>query len=166
MFLKEHGIKEEKTCPYSSFQNGKAERHIGIVFSIMRKALYESRLPPGFWMEGIYWATYTHNRLPLSSRKDGKSPFQLRYGYRPNLSHLRPFGARGALTLEQPARNGKHLPSGVACIMLGYAYVNGQKGYRVCGCRQRILSLYPYTLPSIQCILQSLTAASTILICI
>ncbi len=131
MFLREHGIKEERSCPYSSFQNGKAERHIGIVFAMMRKALYESRLPPSFWLEGIYWAVYTHNRLPMSSRKDGKSPFELRYGYKPDLTHLRPFGARGALTLEQTSRNGKHLPTGVACIMIGYGYVSGQKGYRV-----------------------------------
>ena len=129
--LAKHGIKRERTCPGSSFQNGKAERTIGIIFAMMRKALYESRLPPTFWLEALRWATYTYNRLPLSHRKDEKSPYELRYKKRPDIMHLRPFGVRGSVTLTAPNRSGKHQPTGHPCIMVGYGYVDGQKGYRL-----------------------------------
>ena len=69
---------------------------------MMRKALYESRLPPTFWLEALQWATYTYNRLPLSHRKDEKSPYELRYKKRPDIMHLRPFGVRGSVTLTAP----------------------------------------------------------------
>ena len=68
--LANHGIVRERTCPASSSQNGKAERTIGILFAMMRKALYEARLPPSFWLEALQWAVYTYNRIPLSHRKD------------------------------------------------------------------------------------------------
>ena len=131
LLLSQHGIERERTCAGSSFQNGKAERHIGILFSMMRKALYESRMPASFWIEALHWAVYTHNRLPLSSRKDGKSPFQLRFGRLPNIGLLRPFGVRGSITLMKTSRNGKQEATGEPCILVGYGYVTGKKGYRV-----------------------------------
>ena len=129
--LAQHGIVRERTCPASSYQNGKAERTIGILFEMMRKALYESRLPPFLWLEALRWAVYTYNRIPLSNRKDGKSPFDLRYKKKPDISNLRPFGVRGGVTLTKPNRSGKHSATGHSCIMVGYGYVNGQKGYRL-----------------------------------
>ena len=44
--LHQHNIKRELTCPHTSHQNGKAERHIGILFSTVRTCLVDSRLPP------------------------------------------------------------------------------------------------------------------------
>ena len=129
--LSQHGIVRERTCPSSSYQNGKAERYIGILFSMMRKALFESRMPASFWLEALHWAVYTHNRLPLTSRKDQRSPFELRYGRQPDLGNLRPFGVRGTITMLRSSRNGKQQPTGEPCILLGYGYVTGQKGYRV-----------------------------------
>ena len=129
--LANHGIVRERTCPASSSQNGKAERTIGILFAMMRKALYEARLPPSFWLEALQWAVYTYNRIPLSHRKDGKSPYDLRYNKQPSVSNLRAFGVRGSVTLTAPNRAGKHMPTGHPCILVGYGYVDGQKGYRL-----------------------------------
>lgn len=130
--LNEFGIQRERTCAYSSYQNGKAERHIGILFAMMRKVMFESRLPPTFWVEALYWAVYTHNRLPLQRKDaDGKSPFELRYQRKPDIRTLRPFGVRGSVTIPVKLRSGKIKSYGKECIMVGYGYITGQKGYRV-----------------------------------
>jgi hypothetical protein len=40
-----HGVEHELTCAGTSHQNGKAERHIGILVSTMRTLLSDARLP-------------------------------------------------------------------------------------------------------------------------
>ena len=129
--LRHHGIKRELTCTETSYQNGKAERYIGVLFGMLRTFLHESRLPQQYWAEGLCTAAYVHNRLPLTTNPEGHSPFQLRHGKPPDLSFLRPFGSGCSIVLPKRHHRGKHLPKARHGVMVGYGYVRGQKGYRV-----------------------------------
>ena len=75
-----HGIEHELSCPGTSHQNGKAERHIGILFSTMRTLLSDARLPPSLWAEAMCCAVYVHNRTPGPS---GPSPLNFATAARP-----------------------------------------------------------------------------------
>ena len=124
------GIEHELTCAGTSHQNGKAERHIRILFSTMRTLLSDARLPPNMWAEAMCCATYVHNRTLGPS---GSTPFELRYGRAPAVSHLRPFGCSCTITVEPGSqeRPDKARPAAILGTLLGYGYVSGQKGYRI-----------------------------------
>ena len=68
--LRTLGIVSERTCPGTSHQNGKAERHIGILFASMRTLLADARLPAYLWAECLCYIVYVHNRTqdPVVSR--------------------------------------------------------------------------------------------------
>ena len=80
-----------------------------------------------FWADVAAYAAYTLNRTPS---EDKKSPFELRYGRKPKISHLRPFGNPCAVYRKRTVA-GKIQDAGVKGTFLGYGYVTGKKGYRV-----------------------------------
>jgi hypothetical protein len=62
-----HSIHIRFSCPYTSQQNGKAERVIRTVNDIARTLLFQASMPPKFWVESLHAATYLLNRLPTSA---------------------------------------------------------------------------------------------------
>jgi hypothetical protein len=126
--LAAHDIKREQTCRGTSFQVGLPERIIGVIFSKIRVYLYDAKLPTVFWAEGFATAIYNYNRTP---GRDGKSPFERRYGRAPKVGHLRPFGTSCAINIPTGDRKGKIVAAAIPGILLGYGYVDGKKGYRV-----------------------------------
>ena len=85
-------IMRELTCVGTSHQNGVAERPIGVVFAVARTIIIDACLPPRFWGETVIVAAYVRNRLPSSANANNRSPYEVRYGRRPDLRHLRLFG--------------------------------------------------------------------------
>ena len=65
-FCVDHGIIHQKNCPYTSSQNGVAERKHRILLDITHTLLYEMYVPHYFWSDAVITATYLHNRLPSS----------------------------------------------------------------------------------------------------
>ena len=63
-FLARHGIHLRMSCPYTSPQNGKAERALRTLNDITRTLLFQAHIPPSYWAEGLAAATYLHNRRP------------------------------------------------------------------------------------------------------
>ena len=63
-FFLTHGIQLRMSCPYTSAQNGKAERMIRTTNDIMCSLLFQASVPPHFWVEALHTATYLLNRLP------------------------------------------------------------------------------------------------------
>jgi hypothetical protein len=53
--------------PYTSPQNGKAERIIRSVNDVIRTLLIQASLPGRYWAEGLYTTTYMLNRLPTTA---------------------------------------------------------------------------------------------------
>jgi hypothetical protein len=87
------GITYEKTVPDSPNQNGVAERCNLTLASMARALLIDADLSDWFWPFAIQTAVHIKNRVPHSSLPPYKTPFELWFGYKPNLSHLRPFGS-------------------------------------------------------------------------
>ena len=127
--LDKHGIVRETTCANTSYQNEKAERRIRTVFDRVRTVLSDASLylSRGFWADAAVYTAYTLNRTPT---EEGKSPFELRYGRKPKVSHLRPFG-NPCVVYRKRSVAGKIQDAGVKGTFLGYDYVSGKKGYRV-----------------------------------
>jgi hypothetical protein len=111
------GIVKQKGLPYQHQHPGRAER---VHPSIMRRAramLLDSKLPSTYYAEAQLTAAYLHNRMVHGSAI--KTPFELVYGRRPDLSHLRPFGCIAYAHVAQERRS-KLAPAAERCRLLGY----------------------------------------------
>lgn len=85
------------------------------------------------WPETVLTGCYLINRLP-SSVFNGKCPFELIFGYDPNIFHLRSFGSlcfAKKLTRTDNFREKyeKCHEKYDKCVMIGYS--NGQKAYKL-----------------------------------
>jgi histone deacetylase 1/2 len=56
-----HGIRLRLSCPYTSAQNGKAERAIRTINDVTRTLLFQSSMPPPYWAEAVATATHLVN---------------------------------------------------------------------------------------------------------
>jgi hypothetical protein len=79
------------SCPYTSSQNGKAERMIHMTNDTIRTLLLQAHLPARFWAEGLHTSTYLLNRLP-STACPTPTPHQALFGTPPRYDHLHVFG--------------------------------------------------------------------------
>ena len=92
-FLKSKGfcIRHELTVPYSSAQNGVAERLNRTLMESARTMIRFARLPDSYCGEAVATAAYIRNRVPTRAFKERVSPYEKWYQRRPDLSHLRVF---------------------------------------------------------------------------
>nr|CAE05417.1 OSJNBa0035I04.5 [Oryza sativa Japonica Group]CAE05956.3 OSJNBb0088C09.15 [Oryza sativa Japonica Group] len=124
-FLAGRGSLLRLSCPYTSPQNGKAERMIRTLNNSIRTLLLQASMPPSYWAEGLATATYLLNRRPSSS-VNNSIPFQLLHRKIPNYSMLRVFGCLCYPNLSATAAH-KLAPYSAACVFLGYP--SSHKGY-------------------------------------
>jgi len=61
-FLAERGIVFRLTCPYTSQQNGRAERILCTLNDFVRTMLLHAAMPLSFWPDALNTATYLVNR--------------------------------------------------------------------------------------------------------
>jgi hypothetical protein len=122
------GITYEKMVPDSPSQNGVAERCNRTLVSMARAMIIDAKLPEWFWTFAIQAAVHIKNRVPHSALPAHKTPFELWFHYKPNLSHLHLFGAHctSRITL---ASGTKLSPRGEHGRHLGYA--KDARGYIV-----------------------------------
>ena len=132
-YCKDHGIIHEFTAPYSSAQNGLAERAICTTMDDVRTLLSDSGLGHSFWAEAAAYSIDTRNLIP-SRRHPGRIPLESFSGKRQDVSHLRAFGAK--CWAKIPTVNGAQITGGskldqrgVECRFLGYA--SGGGNYKV-----------------------------------
>jgi hypothetical protein len=120
-----HRILLQFSCPYTSPQNGKAERIIRIVNDIVRTLLFQASMPPKFWVEYLHTATHLLNRLPTKAIST-PCPFFALFSTPPTYSDLHTFGC---LCYPNTAATMPHKMShrSVACVFLGYA--SNHRGY-------------------------------------
>jgi transposase InsO family protein len=90
-FLSDHGVTLRLSCPYTSSQNGKAERSIRTVNDILHTLLEQASMPRSYWVEALHTATYVLNRRPCQPLQF-RTPYQLLFGCLPDYQHLRTFG--------------------------------------------------------------------------
>ena len=77
------------TAPYSPNQNGKAERRWQTVGDMPRCLLKQANLPNSFWVRAVDVAFYLTNRCLGCSLPPNKTPFELFYSRKPDLSNLK-----------------------------------------------------------------------------
>ena len=90
-FFDQHGMLFLLSCPHTSPQNGKVERHIKSINNIIRTLLAHASLPLSFWHHALEITTYLLNILPTKVL-GFMSPTQILYQCDPIYSELRVFG--------------------------------------------------------------------------
>jgi hypothetical protein len=153
-YFSTHGISLRLSWPYTSPQNGRAERLIRTTNYIVRTLLFQATLPPSFWVKALYTANHLHNIRP-SRAINHLTPHFLMYGTQPTYDHLRTFGCLCFPNVVPTARH-KLSPRSARCVFLGYP--REQKGYRCLDLTTRKVhisrhvvfneAIFPYTQPT------------------
>ena len=127
-FCKQRGIEHEFTVPYTSRQNGVAERKNRTIIGTVLSMLYDTGLPLNFWAEAVSTAVYLQNRSPTTILRD-VTPFERWYKKKPNVSNLKVFGCKGHVHVPVQRRKRKLDSRSIKCIFNGY--MSNGKGYKL-----------------------------------
>ncbi|WVZ91380.1 hypothetical protein U9M48_037560 [Paspalum notatum var. saurae] len=125
-FLTTNGTTYRFSCPYTSSQNGKAERALRTINYVLRTLLFQADLPPKYWVEALHAATYLINRRPCKPLQFD-TPYHALFGQQPDYSHLRVFGCLCYPNIASTAAH-KLAPKSTPCLFLGYPPEH--KGYK------------------------------------
>lgn len=125
-YLSTHGIALRLSCPYTSPQNGKAERTLRTLNDCTRTLLLHAGMPGPYWVEALNTATHIVNRRPCHTTGNA-TPFQFLFGTTPSYSQLRTFGC---LCFPNQAATAPHklAARSTPCALLGYS--TDHRGYR------------------------------------
>ncbi|KAE9107495.1 hypothetical protein PF010_g12242 [Phytophthora fragariae] len=126
-FCANHGIVHQTTTPYTPQQNGLAERMNRTIVERARSMLYYQQVDKCWWAEAVMTAVYITNRIPNTARGD-LTPYEVFWGKKPWLDHLRVFGSRGFMHIDKSIRT-KWDSKAHKIMLLGYA--DNAKAYRV-----------------------------------
>jgi hypothetical protein len=122
----DRGIEHLLTAPYTSAQNGHAERLHRTLLGKARAMRFACNAPTNLWDEFVVTAAYLTN-LTASSTIDGRTPHEVWFGHVPSLSHLREIGCRAFALIT--TNNPKIFQRSVPCVLIGYA--PHSKAYRL-----------------------------------
>ena len=125
-YLKEQGIRHQKTVPYCPQQNGVAESRNRLVTNMGMAMLADAGLPKSFWGEAASTAVHIQNRT--HSRATKTTPYKRWRGRKPDVSYFKVFGC-AAYALKPEQEQSKFSGKGERCVMLGYE--RNVKGYRL-----------------------------------
>ena len=126
-YLKQNGIRHERTVHKTPEQNGVAERMNRTIVETARCMLAEAKLPRKFWAEAVSTAVYLRNRSPTAA-VNGMTPFEALTGDKPCVGILRVFGCLAYVHVPKDERR-KFDSKSKRCILLGYG--SETKAYRL-----------------------------------
>ena len=106
-------------APYSLSQNGVAEQMNCTLVKLARIVHAAMDLPEYLWEEATAHAAYLRNRTYTSAVK-GSTPYQKWHGKRPNVAHLREFGAPVWVLLQGQKVPRKMLPKSQRRSLVGF----------------------------------------------
>jgi len=120
------GIVRRHTVRNRAQQNGSAENGNKVIGERITSLLSEANLPMQFWAEALIALTHIWNRCPTSALK-GKTPYELWFKLKPDVSHLRVWGCLAYVHIQKDKRKGfsPHMEKG---IFIGYP--DGYKGWK------------------------------------
>jgi hypothetical protein len=87
---------------------------------MVRAMLIDGDMPDFFWPLAAQAAIHIKNRVPHSAISEDKTPFELWFKRKPDLSHLRPFGCHVTVRKMNTDTLGKFEPRGEAGRFVGY----------------------------------------------
>ena len=121
-FLDNEGLEIQATAPYSPSQNGIAERMNRTLVELGRAMLKGQELPEFLWEYAIAHAAYLRNRAYTKFLKN-KTPYEKWNKSKPNVTHLREFGAPVWVLLQ-----GQNVPRKMLAKSKRRAYVGFDDG--------------------------------------
>lgn len=127
MYLKNFGIKIERTSIESPEMNSITERFNRTVIEGVRAMLHESGLQLRFWAEAVNAFVHISNRCE-HKLTDGLTPYEIWTGRKPSVRHFRAFGSLAYAYIPKSRRNKLNNRADIG-IFVGYASTT--KGYRV-----------------------------------
>src|SRR5277367_524644 len=74
--------------------NGISERLNRTLLERTRALLHSSKLPKNLWGEAVNHAVWLKNRTPTRALPDGKTPYEMLYGRKPDLRNLEEWGSK------------------------------------------------------------------------
>ncbi|KAL9224910.1 hypothetical protein vseg_000891 [Gypsophila vaccaria] len=107
-------------------QNARVERKHRHILNVGRALRFQGGLPIDFWGECVLTAAYLINRTPTRIL-EGKTPFELLFGRKADLSLLRVFGCLAYAKVLNPSD--KFASRSRRCIFVGYPF--GKKGWNL-----------------------------------
>src|SRR5947207_3082635 len=124
-YLKKEGIVHETTAPYSTEQNGVAERANRTIIERVKAIISEGKLDKRLWMELTQSVVYLKNRSQTKAVET--TPYEMWYGVKPSLSHIRILGSAAHILVPSEKRTKLDMNSHKG-ILVGYG---GKNQYRV-----------------------------------
>lgn len=125
--LQRNGIIQRLVMPYTPEQNGSSERENRTVVETARAMMHaHENISQKLWAEMICSANYILNRTG-PTQVEGTSPFELWYGKKPGLKHLRIIGSTCYVHVPKKQRT-KMDRKATKGILVGY---DQDDGYRV-----------------------------------
>lgn len=124
-FYKSEGIQAQFTAGYSPQQNGVAERRNRHLIEMARCMLLDAGMEKCYWPEAVNTAAYLQNVLPTTAVD--RTPFELWFGKKPDLSILRVFGCKAEVHVPKEKRT-KLSNKSKSLIFVGYSQKH--KAYR------------------------------------
>jgi transposase InsO family protein len=116
--LQKEGIIQRLTMPYTPQQNGCSERENRTVVETARAIMHaHGNIPQTLWAEIVRSANYILNRTGPSN-VPGTSPYELWYGKKPGLKHLRVIGSTCYVHVPKQTRK-KMDPKATKGILIG-----------------------------------------------
>jgi transposase InsO family protein len=102
-FLRSKGVAHQTTMPYTPEQNGKAERLNRTILERIRAMLTDAQLPDELWAEAAVTANFIRVRSPVSGKD--RTPWELFYGSKPDVSMMRAFGTKAYVHVPRAKRH-------------------------------------------------------------
>ena len=98
-YLAQEGIISQLSSHGTPQQNGVSERRNRTLLDMVRSMLSYSSLPESFWGYALETAAYILNLVP--SKSVSKTPTELWKGRKPNLNHIRIWGAPAHVLVQK-----------------------------------------------------------------
>lgn len=114
-YLRQAGIRVERSAPYEPQSNGRAERSNRTVLELIRANLHHACMPETFWAEALAYVIHTLNHT--ANAISPQSPLTSFTGLPRSVNHLRPFGCRAYAKVAPADKLSSRVKD---LIMLGY----------------------------------------------
>jgi transposase InsO family protein len=115
----EQGINIQMTALYSLSQNGVAERVNRTLVELVQAMICGQDLPEFLWEPAIVHAAYLRNRAYTRTLQD-KTPYEAWFKRKPDMTHLREFGAAVWVLLQGQHVEQKLLPQSKRRAYVGF----------------------------------------------
>ena len=121
VYCQETGILQQLSAPYTSQQNGAAERMNRTILERARTLILSGKIARKHWPHAFQTAVYLLNRTkPVQVSKNVyKTPYELHYGSKPDAGRFRIYGCT-AYAYNRDVKAHKLDQRGIRCKFIGY----------------------------------------------